>query len=54
MEIAECIKRDEDAHVQSIKIRRCSIVVYKRIENNQVRLIKFHYTDEKLSSLDIN
>ena len=33
---------------------RSSIVVYKRIENNQVRLIKFHYTDEKLSSLDIN
>lgn len=33
---------------------RSSKVVYKRIENNQVRLIKFHYTDEKLSSLDIN
>lgn len=26
MEIAECIKRDEDAYVQSIKIRRSEIV----------------------------
>lgn len=26
MEIAECIKRDEDAHVQSIKIKRSEIV----------------------------
>ncbi|MBX8945860.1 hypothetical protein [Lysinibacillus sp. K60] len=33
---------------------RSSKVVYKRIENNQVRLIKFHYTDGKLSSLVIN
>lgn len=33
---------------------RSTTVVYKRIENKKVRLIKLNYTDEKLTSVEIN